>query len=178
MARVHGGLGLGLSIVKSLVELHGGSVHATSGGEGNGATFTVHLPLAVVHAAHGEMAREHPKAPSQSSAEVDWPTLAGVRVLVVDDEPDARSLIKRVLEESQAEVLVACSAAEALDVVAAARPDVIVSDIGMPETDGYALNAARHAPARRESPSRSVDSVCSLGGSNSSASSRVSNPYR
>jgi len=131
------GLGLGLALVKQLVELHGGSVHVTSAGEGKGATFVVQLPLMVVQAGKDEAARLHPKTPSEMPLPLGGATLAGVRVLVVDDEPDARELIKRVLEGSEAEVLSASSGSEALPIIEQARPHVLVSDIGMPEMDGY-----------------------------------------
>jgi signal transduction histidine kinase/ActR/RegA family two-component response regulator len=135
--RRFGGLGLGLSLVKQLVELHGGSVSVLSAGEAKGATFVVHLPLMVVHAGEEEAARLHPKTPSEAPYPVRVATLAGVRVLVVDDEADARELIKRVLEGSEAQVFSASSANEALPIIEQARPHVLVSDIGMPEMDGY-----------------------------------------
>jgi signal transduction histidine kinase/ActR/RegA family two-component response regulator len=130
--RRHGGLGLGLSIVKSLVELHQGTVEAYSDGEGKGATFIVRLPLA-------DSAQAITEAPSHLPAH-DSSSLAGLHVLLVDDEPDARSLARRVLEERGAEVLAVASAVEALEAVD--RHDelnVVVSDIGMPEHDGYEL---------------------------------------
>ena len=133
--RRHGGLGLGLSIVKSLVELHQGTVEAYSDGEGKGATFIVRLPLAESHVnAHvaGEPATQLPAHDASS--------LAGLRVLVVDDEPDARSLARRVLEERGAEVVAVGSAEEALEAVdGSGELNVVVSDIGMPEHDGYEL---------------------------------------
>jgi PAS domain S-box-containing protein len=136
--RRHGGLGLGLSIVKHLVELHGGSVRAKSPGEGQGATFCIELPLMVVHPAGPDSPpREHPRGGGRESGEVDHPSLDGVSVLVVDDEPDARHLIRRVLEACGARVIVASTADEGLAAVRAERPDMIVSDIGMPDEDGY-----------------------------------------
>jgi CheY-like chemotaxis protein len=132
--RRHGGLGLGLSIVKSLVEMHEGSVEAQSPGEGHGATFIVCLPAAEVHAV-SDVAREHAslELPADSSP------LAGLRVLVVDDEADARTLARRVLEGCGAQVVAVASAAEALEAVHSESNvlSCVVSDIGMPERDGY-----------------------------------------
>jgi signal transduction histidine kinase/AmiR/NasT family two-component response regulator len=133
--RRHGGLGLGLSIVKSLVEMHQGSVEALSDGEGQGATFIVTLPLAESHPITSslEQAQAAPVAHEASP-------LAGLRVLVVDDEADARTLARRVLEERGAEVVAVGSAAEALEAVdGSAALSVVVSDIGMPGHDGYEL---------------------------------------
>jgi PAS domain S-box-containing protein len=140
--RRHGGLGLGLSIVKNLVELHGGNVRAKSAGEGHGSTFCIELPLMVVQPP-AEAPREHPRGSSFQSAAADagWPpdhpSLAGITVLTVDDEPDAAQLVKRLLESCGARVITASSAAEALDLVVRQRPDMILSDIGMPGEDGY-----------------------------------------
>ncbi|MDB5173208.1 MAG: sensor hybrid histidine kinase [Phycisphaerales bacterium] len=140
ITRTHGGLGLGLAIVKQLVELHGGTVRATSPGEGQGASFVVALPLTILTAPRDEQdvtsdfAGTSTAPPAQSR-----PSLKGVHVLVVDDEPDARSLMKRLLEDSQAQVIMAASAAEALKAIATHPPDVLISDIGMPSEDGYAL---------------------------------------
>lgn len=130
--RRHGGLGLGLSIVKSLVEMHRGSVEARSDGDGLGAAFTVRLPLA----------RPQPGAlfKAERLGQPAELTLQGLRVLVVDDEPDARALARRVLEESGAHVVTVASALEALAVVGGDTvPSVVVSDIGMPDQDGYDL---------------------------------------
>jgi CheY-like chemotaxis protein len=138
--RRHGGLGLGLSIVKHLIELHGGKVRAKSAGPGQGSTFCVELPLMVVRPPPDEAQRAHPRTsapPSPPAATIDHPSLDGITVLVVDDEPDALALVKRVLQDCGAKVLPAGSAREALDLLAAGRPDVIISDVGMPGEDGY-----------------------------------------
>jgi PAS domain S-box-containing protein len=131
--RAHGGLGLGLSIVKHLVELHGGTVRAKSDGEGQGATFLVHLPLSAVE----EDRRQPPWARLPAPAELAAVDLADVRVLVVDDDPETRELIRRILERSKAEVITAASGAEALEILGSRKLDVLVSDIGMPQMDGY-----------------------------------------
>ncbi|MDB4991723.1 MAG: two-component hybrid sensor and regulator [Myxococcaceae bacterium] len=135
ITRKYGGLCLGLSIVKQLVELHGGSIHAASPGPGQGATFVVCLPLRT--ASEGELPREHSierRSPVKSGRGV---SLAGILVLVVDDEGDARELMQSVLLDAGAQVVTAASAREGLALVRSERPDVIVSDIGMPERDGY-----------------------------------------
>ena len=138
--RRHGGLGLGLAIVKQLVELHGGTIRAKSPGKTMGATFIAALPLTVVHPEADPMpSRRHPTAEPVALALDSWPQIAGLRVLVVDDEPDARALLRRLFEERDAVVSTASSVAEALAAVQAQRPDVIVSDIGMPGEDGHEL---------------------------------------
>ena len=142
--RKHGGLGLGLAIVKQLVELHGGSIHVDSAGPGRGTTFRVMLPLWVVRTpAEGdaESGGTHPHARRDVALPipVDRLNLAGIRVLVVDDEADARTLIKRLLEDRGALVRMAGSVAQALELLTADPPDVLVSDIGMPGQDGFAL---------------------------------------
>jgi PAS domain S-box-containing protein len=137
--RKFGGLGLGLSIVKHLVELHGGTVRLQSAGEGLGTTFTVRLPLAVVRRSVGEEPRRHPRAPREASQDYRVADLSGLRVLVVDDEPDARELLRQVLADCGAEVIAAAGAAEALALLTRERPQLLVSDIGMPEADGYEL---------------------------------------
>jgi CheY-like chemotaxis protein/anti-sigma regulatory factor (Ser/Thr protein kinase) len=136
--RQHGGLGLGLSIVKHLVELHGGTVAATSEGEGRGATFTVTLPIAAALERSGsEATRTRSGRPAATHEPDGAPSLSGVRVLVVDDDPDARGLLNRVLSERGADVTTAGSASEAMELVEENRYHVIVSDIGMPGEDGY-----------------------------------------
>jgi PAS domain S-box-containing protein len=136
--RQHGGLGLGLGIAKNLVELHGGTIRAKSPGEGQGATFIVTLPLKAVHQEHASEPRQHPQA-SREYSELRVPNLRDLKVLVVDDEADARDLIKRLLEECGVEVVTADTAAQALQCLLHERPDVLLSDIGMPVEDGYAL---------------------------------------
>ena len=131
--RRHGGIGLGLAIVKHLVELHGGSVTVQSPGVGQGATFTVALPVA-----HRAVVERTEPAP-EKDAVPHVGALAGVKVLVVDDEADARDLIKHILQASGASVETADSGQEALDTIGQVCPDVLVSDIGMPEIDGYEL---------------------------------------
>ncbi len=134
--RSHGGLGLGLSIVKYLVELHGGSVRAASEGEHRGATFTVQLPImAVLHSPYRQE-RFDPVA-ATSAPDLGAFDLSDVKVLVVDDEADARDLLERVLGDCQAQVRTASSAAEALRLLELYRPHVLISDIGMPDVDGY-----------------------------------------
>ncbi len=135
--RKHGGLGLGLSIVKQLVEVHGGGVRAQSAGEGLGATFTVLLPLSTGDAAAAQVeALRPPSVPAPTFKTYD---LTGVRVVVVDDEPDARALVARVLHECGAKVGAASGADEALELIESDKPDVLISDIGMPDVDGFEL---------------------------------------
>ena len=140
-AREHAGLGLGLAIVRNLVELHGGIVYATSGGEGRGATFRVRLPLRIVHpdwqAEPGRVHPRHEASPPPSVA--DWPDLRDTHVLAVDDDPDALRLLKEILEAVGATVTTATSGRAALEIVATDRPDVLVADLGMPLMDGFEL---------------------------------------
>jgi CheY-like chemotaxis protein/anti-sigma regulatory factor (Ser/Thr protein kinase) len=136
--RKHRGLGLGLSIVKNLVEMHGGTVQANSRGEGQGATFIIHLPLHAPESSEGEENPPHPRMSlSGPSVECERPNLRGIRVLVVEDEADASEFIRRFLVECEALPAVAASAAEAQKLLLTFKPDVIVSDIGMPQKDGY-----------------------------------------
>ncbi|HEX4961046.1 MAG TPA: ATP-binding protein [Thermoanaerobaculia bacterium] len=137
--RRQGGLGLGLAIVRHLVELHGGTVRAKSPGEGQGSTFVVLLPVSIAHLTPDDGMRVHPQAEIEPCQDDEFLNLKGIRVLVVDDEPDARETLQQILEHCGAEALTVGSAAEALRALETWRPDVLVSDIGMPGEDGYGL---------------------------------------
>ncbi|HUG53807.1 MAG TPA: ATP-binding protein, partial [Vicinamibacteria bacterium] len=137
--RQFGGLGLGLAIVKNLTELHGGTVRVHSGGRNEGSAFTVCLPLTVMHRGDEADPRAHPGAAEAGVLDFRPTDLSGLKVLVVDDQEDARELIARVLGECKAEVITASSADEALLLVERERPHVLVSDIGMPDVDGFEL---------------------------------------
>lgn len=144
LTRHYGGLGLGLAIVKQLAALHGGTVHAESAGEGLGASFIVNLPLAPL-SSKGNRRTAASAAPAPGNRYV---TLSGVKVLVIDDEPDSRELINEVLTEYEADVITAANAIEGLELLKSRRPDVIVSDISMPGKDGYELiREVRNLPA-------------------------------
>ncbi|HZZ45057.1 MAG TPA: ATP-binding protein [Tepidisphaeraceae bacterium] len=145
--RKHGGLGLGLSIVKSLIELHGGSAHAQSPGDNQGSTFIIVLPIAAVARQAAEQppdfSRSHPPAA---------PDLKGLKILVVDDEPDARALLDRLLKDRGAEVQTAGTVSEALEAFKLRPPDLLISDIGIPDQDGYDLiRQVRALPAPHDS---------------------------
>ena len=150
--RRHGGLGLGLAIVRHLTELHGGTVMAQSEGEGRGARFAVVLPIrSLYEAGPAQPATVAPRAPDAGVAPraKPKPGLTGLRILSVDDDPNTREMLQEALQRAGAEVTSAASAPEALEKLQSLRPDVLVSDIGLPEEDGYelvrkvrALNAA------------------------------------
>jgi signal transduction histidine kinase/ActR/RegA family two-component response regulator len=137
-ARVHGGLGLGLALVKQLVELHGGKVTAASDGLGRGAMFSVHLPLAAVYPRDGE-ARVHPLAAPIAPSNTPLPRLDTLSILLVDDDADSLQMVAALFEGQGALVATAANAAEALELAVGRRFDAIVSDIGMPGRDGYEL---------------------------------------
>ena len=135
-ARKTGGLGLGLSIVRHIVEMHGGVVLVESAGEGEGSTFTATLPIMSVQPAAARRPREHPLAETKQPLQ-GLSDLSGVHVLAVDDEEDSLGLLRVVLEAAGARVTTASSAGAALGTIESVRPDVIVADIGMPEMDGF-----------------------------------------
>ena len=144
-SRTHGGLGLGLSIAKQLVEAHAGHITATSEGKGLGSTFIVQLPLSAMAE---DSTREIAAAPALNAASVE-PRLIGLCVLVVDDEPDAREIMATALEASGARVEVAGSARDAFEILERTPIDVLLSDIAMPDEDGFALiRGARVAGTR------------------------------
>jgi signal transduction histidine kinase/CheY-like chemotaxis protein len=135
ITRKHGGLGLGLSIARQLVELHGGTIAVASPGTHAGTTFTVRLPLAEAEtAAPQQPAAAAPRAPAQAQGD-----LAGVKVLLVDDATDTLDVLQQILQHSGATIMAVSSAGKALALLERERPDVIVSDIGMPDVDGFEL---------------------------------------
>jgi PAS domain S-box-containing protein len=138
--RQHGGLGLGLSIVRHLVELHGGTARIASLGAGRGTTVTVELPLKIVLTpTRGTTPRMHPASPAAAVFDYHSTDLRGIRVMVIDDQPDARDLVARVLSECGAEVSCSDDAAKTLGIIESTRPHVLISDIGMPRVDGFEL---------------------------------------
>jgi PAS domain S-box-containing protein len=140
VTRTHGGLGLGLAIVKHLVELHGGTIEARSDGEGKGATFVVRLPVSPLRPASPSPSAKALSRPSEALAMLRCPPeLEGLHVLVCEDEPDARELLESILTGCKASVTLAGSVAEALDRFAESVPDLLISDIGMPDASGYEL---------------------------------------
>jgi PAS domain S-box-containing protein len=139
MTRRHGGLGLGLAIVKQLIEQHGGTVRAESPGEGRGASFTIELPLAKQQAAPARSARAAMILPNPASTDITVRNLNGVDALVVDDDRDNRELIKRILTDCGASVRLAASAREAFGQFRELAPNLLISDLGMPDVDGFEL---------------------------------------
>ena len=144
LTRQYGGLGLGLAIVKQLVELHGGTVRAESAGAGKGASFMVSLPLAIAN----DIVKNESSAPKRDPSDSGNLSLSGINVLVVDDELDARELIKRILTHCRARVTTAASAMEGLQCLSLDKPDLLISDIGMPDKNGYQfIREVRNLPA-------------------------------
>jgi len=145
ISRSHGGLGLGLAISRHLVELQGGRIFAESEGPGTGATFRVELPVRSVYASRPAADREHPQAATATGVIV-VPRLDGIRILAVDDDVDALSLVREILESTGATVTTADSGKTALEKIARASFDVLVVDLGMPEMNGFDLiEAIRHS---------------------------------
>ena len=138
--RERGGLGLGLAIARHLVEMHGGTIHAASAGDGTGSTFRVSLPVMIVHPEPQFEHRVHPHAPQRAS-QILVPDLRGVRVLAVDDDPDALRLVREILEATHADVSTSDSVVQAMASLEAGGADVLVADLGMPQADGFELIA-------------------------------------
>jgi PAS domain S-box-containing protein len=138
MTRERGGLGLGLAIARHFVEMHGGTIHASSGGEGQGATFRVELPLMIVHPGTGTEPRVHPQSEG-ASGRIPIAQLHDIRVLAVDDDRDSLRMVREILEAAGAQVSVADSALEAIEVLEREHPDVLIADLGLPHIDGFEL---------------------------------------
>jgi CheY-like chemotaxis protein/two-component sensor histidine kinase len=154
--RAHGGLGLGLAVVRQLAELHGGTVHATSAGEGAGAAFTIRLPLS-----REEVALE-PAVAAATTSRAAGPRLDGLRVLIAARGADVREVVARILGQAGAQVLTASSARETLEMVARERPDALVVDLEMADESGYALLArvrALPADAGGRTPAAALSSM-------------------
>jgi CheY-like chemotaxis protein len=152
MTRSHEGIGLGLSIVRSLVELHGGRIRAASDGPGRGAKFTVELPvLESSLAVMGSSTKATAAVPPTGGVEL--PKLNGIRVLVIDDQSFARDLLTAIFRRADAEVHSANSVREALEEFHAMSPDVVICDLAMPDEDGFAfVRAIRALPAAQTIP--------------------------
>ncbi|HYP27575.1 MAG TPA: ATP-binding protein [Blastocatellia bacterium] len=155
--RKHGGLGLGLAIVRHLVELHGGTVSAHNRGDGQGSTFVVRLPIIIAHDTGRfkiDLLRREEADMSAASMPNDSPRLDGLHLILVEDEPDARDIVKMMLEQCGATVMAAASAGEGLRMLEESQPDALISDIEMREEDGYSFIGKVRAlePGRRDIP--------------------------
>jgi PAS domain S-box-containing protein len=160
--RGHGGLGLGLAITRQLVDLHGGIIHAASDGAGHGATFTIRLPRtsAAAPMGHGAVAAAGESSPAPDTAP---PSLGGLEILLVDDEPDTLTMFRDALEGAGARVRAVASAADALRATESWRPDLLVTDLGLPGMDGYdLLLALRQRGAHEAFPAVAVSAYASL----------------
>ena len=155
-SREHGGLGLGLAIARQLAELHGGTIQARSAGAGSGASFEISLPSVVAGTSHDQPPRPA-AAPPGAAADIQPALLHHALVLIVEDEEDARILLETALRQYGADVITATSAAEAIEVLDRAAPHVMLSDIGMPHEDGYAL--IRRVRARSAAEGGSIPAV-------------------
>jgi PAS domain S-box-containing protein len=145
--RKHGGLGLGLAIARHVVELHGGTIDVASAGLGTGATFRISLPVRIMRGETSRVRVPHREPPARRPH--GMPNLHGVRILAVDDDSDALTLLREVLEAAGAEVTTVDSAMTALEQVEKVRPDVLIADVGMPQMDGFELiSRLRHAKAQ------------------------------
>ncbi|MFN2511867.1 MAG: ATP-binding protein [Pyrinomonadaceae bacterium] len=149
--REHSGIGLGLAIVRQMAELHGGMVRAASAGEGQGASFTVTLPIGVARKLEGSRSGDAKRAGSPAKGSMPMeslPSLKDLKVLIVDDESDTREMLTTVLEQCQAQVTSVATVSDGLEAIERAKPDILVSDIGMPGEDGYVLiRRVRSLPA-------------------------------
>jgi CheY-like chemotaxis protein/two-component sensor histidine kinase len=175
------GLGLGLAIVSNLVELHGGSAHAESNGGGQGATFTIRLPIMMAPDRGASEDRVHPAVTDPIALE-GGPFLKNLRVLLVDDENGAREIAATILMQAQAEVRTADRARAALEILDEWRPDVLVADIGMPDADADGYGLIRQVRARSpqnggKRPGRGVDGLRPHAGPYARAFSGLSNAY-
>ena len=138
MTRERGGLGLGLAIARHFVEMHGGTIQASSGGEGKGSTFRVELPLMIAHTAAAPEERVHPQSDAPGRR-ITIPQLQGVRILTVDDDRDSLRMVREILEAAGAQVSSAGAALEALEMLEREHPDVLIADLGLPTVDGFEL---------------------------------------
>ncbi|MFM2313753.1 MAG: hypothetical protein RLZZ04_3029 [Cyanobacteriota bacterium] len=154
--RRYGGLGLGLALAKHLVELHGGTIEAESSGESKGATFKVKLPL-LAELLPESTSFNLPATSNLQTSSIDSSSLAGIRALVVDDEPDNLDLIDFILKQEGAIVTTVTSGTEALEIVSKNPPDILISDIGMPEMDGYELlQQIRALSSQQDKPVKAI----------------------